>query len=545
MTHADGQKVLEVFAQAWTFTGDLPSLRQDLERQIAKIAREVTWNVEDYSLLDQHASNMETSASTHAPAVRQVLRSISMRHRFFTTGQVWVIHVLFWAVLLLVYPRSRQIQAIFFWNPWVRRFLGLGYVGFALTWIPLLRKTLFAPFKDSLLSDAGLEAFHPEFYFRESEVKEKVSGLHHPIQQAIPAIDGQIVLEGESGLGKSMFLRNLVQRSKRIVVYLPAEKCAQGVMEAIQAKLQGPAQDPRFLRNLIYSGALDLCIDGLNEVTADTRAQITQFVESYFKGNILLATQPFEWRPPSTARIYRLQPLTRDQIEQFLLTRQGSFPERTLVAGASYDQACQTYLAKALSENQTREGLEAARRILSNPMDLTLVAQMLAAGQDPDLFHLQAQQYEFMAADYKTLQLDQEFPLVAFSESIYQMRLKDEAAIPEEEFLEEIRVMERHKMVIIRQSLDAQGKPKKEWHFRHDKIMDFFIVHAFLGPENERPQKHIADPRFLGVYFLLAMLLPLKDAQALREQLIQYAADTKDHMISDTFIQLLRSRQVA
>jgi len=39
------------------------------------------------------------------------------------------------------------------------------------------------------------------------------------------------------------------------------------------------------------------------------------------------------------------------------------------------------------------------------------------------------------------------------------------------------------------------------------------------------------------------MLMPLSEAQALRERLIDYAADTKDHTVSDTFVQLLRSRK--
>jgi len=52
----------------------------------------------------------------------------------------------------------------------------------------------------------------------------------------------------------------------------------------------------------------------------------------------------------------------------------------------------------------------------------------------------------------------------------------------------------------------------------------------------------MSDPRFRGVYFLLATLLDLNKAKALREELIQYAANTKDHTVSDTFVQLLRSR---
>jgi len=35
----------------------------------------------------------------------------------------------------------------------------------------------------------------------------------------------------------------------------------------------------------------------------------------------------------------------------------------------------------------------------------------------------------------------------------------------------------------------------------------------------------------------------LADAERLREQLIQYAADTRDHSVSDDFIRRLRIRQ--
>lgn len=55
--------------------------------------------------------------------------------------------------------------------------------------------------------------------------------------------------------------------------------------------LFGPAKDARFLRKLIYSGATDVCIDGLNEVSPNTHAEITTFIKEYVKGNIIIGTQ--------------------------------------------------------------------------------------------------------------------------------------------------------------------------------------------------------------------------------------------------------------
>lgn len=163
----------------------------------------------------------------------------------------------------------------------MRRIFGLGYVGFFLTWVPFLRRKLFEPFNPSLLADAQLDNFDPQAYFPKSRVKLG-SGETLAITEALPSIKGQVVLQGDSGLGKSMFLRYLVKTSQRIVVYLPAQKCDKGVIEAIQAKLHGQAQDTDFLKSLIYSGAIDICIDGLNEVTADTRANIRQFALKLF-----------------------------------------------------------------------------------------------------------------------------------------------------------------------------------------------------------------------------------------------------------------------
>ncbi len=129
------------------------------------------------------------------------------------------------------------------------------------------------------------------------------------------------------------------------------------------------------------------------------------------------------------------------------------------------------------------------------------------------------------------------------------MRLNDEQALPAAEFNKVLQSLEdeKYKMVVSRQWQDEEGEPKREWYFRHDKIMEFFLVHNFLGESEKAKNRlidHMGDPRFRGVYFLLATLLPLDAARELREKLIQYAANTKDHTVSDTFVQLLRPRSV-
>ena len=546
LTLEQGRKIMQVFADTWKFSESTPEFRQDLAEQIAAVARKVSWKPQNITLLQNHYKNLQAGKFTQADAVESVIRNLEGWKWFFSARNTILAHLAFWLALIFAYPKFPQVQAIFFWNPWVRKILGVGYVGFLLTWVPFLRRKLFEPFKPSLLADAGLDNFTSQHYFPESKVKVPGSEDIKFITEALPSIQGQIVLEGDSGLGKSMFLRHLVKNSPRIVVYLPAQKCDNGVIEAIQAKLHGQAQDAEFLKNLIYSGAIDICIDGLNEVTADTRAKIVHFVESYFRGNIIMTTQPLEWTPPSTATIYTLQPLEPNQIQQFLITRQPRLPKDAKIQGTDYEKACIHYLADALNPQQAPEDLDAAQRTLSNPMDLSLVALMLSQGKTPDLFRLQEQQYKQMAEEFLK-EWGYEFPLKKFSDAVYQMRLNDEKALPAEVFYQELQSLEdeKYKMVVSRQWQDSEGKAKKEWYFRHDKIMDFFLVQNFLGETAETEARlidHMGDPRFRGVYFLLATLLPLDDAKQLRERLIQYAADTKDHTVSDTFVQLLRTR---
>ena len=501
---------------------------------------------QDIVILETHYNNLKKGGYNEADSLQSIIVNLKGWQWFFNARTIILIHATFWLALIFAYPKFPQVQAIFFWNPWVRRILGVGYVGFLLAWIPFFRRKLFEPFKPSLLADAGLDNFNPQTYFPESKVKVPSAEEPQAITQVLPSLAGQVVLEGDSGLGKSMFLRHLVKTSPRIVVYLPARKRDKGVIEAIQAKLHGQAQDADFLKNLIYSGALDICIDGLNEVTADTRAKICQFVESYFRGNIIMTTQPLEWIPPSTAKIYKLQPLEPAQIQQFLLSRQPRLPKDAKVQGDDYKQACNNYLAQSLSNQQSSEELAANQRVLSNPMDLTVVALMISQSQYPDLFHLQEQQYNLMAAEYLQ-EWNQEFPLKKFSDAVYQMRLNDEQALPGDKFQQVVQSLEdeKYKMVVSRQWQNEEGAAKREWYFRHDKIMDFFLVQNFLGENNEAKNRlidHMGDSRFRGVYFLLVNLLPLDAAKELKEKLVQYAADTKDHTVSDTFVQLLRPR---
>ncbi|HYO58635.1 hypothetical protein [Archangium sp.] len=546
LTVDDARSTLQAFNDFWPETKQYPTLRKNLAASIADVTLRARrqWELSDLDLLVHHERNLHEFHPKDADTVSAVVTSIDAWRAVRKIGWTLAAHACFWILLLFFYPRSPQVQAFFFWNPWVRRITGLGYVGLLLTWVPFLRRRVLAPFGRLLLAEVQLERFIATTYFEGSEVLLPSSGRREPLLRILPSLRGQVILEGASGLGKSMFLKYLLTHSKRLTVYLPAERCKDGVLDAIQAKLEGHAKDATFLRSLIYSGALDIYIDGLNEVTADTRARIVQFVESNFHGNILLTTQPIEWTAPATASRYVLQPLSDEQIARFLEGREPVLGEKAQLCGQAYLLACQRFVAEALSPEQPVELRQAHSEVLSNPMDLTVMAQMLSEERQPDLFHLRQQQYELMARDYREVHLD-DFPLKAFSEEAYEMRCEDRGVIPEEKFGRELLRMEAAKMIVCQQWRSPDGKEQREWRFRHDKIQEFFIAQTFLGKDNRRASKHLKDSRFRGVYLLLALLLEPEQARALRDMLVEHAAETRDHSVSDDFVTLLKKRQGA
>ncbi|NER29284.1 MAG: HEAT repeat domain-containing protein, partial [Symploca sp. SIO1C4] len=291
LNRQEGEKVLQLFAKVWKPSQSLDMLGNDLEEQIAVVVNQVNWKPADIPLLKEHYQNLKQADSRLAAVVNSKIIALEGKQWFFIFFKLWLAHLSLWLILITAYPHSRQVQTLI-WNRKTRQLFGLGYIGIALTAIPFLRYRLLAPFSKILLADANLDSFDTQAYFPNSHIQIKRAIHTQPIQTVISQLQSPIVLEGESGLGKSIFLRNLVKTSGRLAVYLPASKCTAGVIEAIQAKLPISAHDSKFLQSLIDYNTLDICIDGLNEVTPDTRATISSFVERHFQGHIIITTQP-------------------------------------------------------------------------------------------------------------------------------------------------------------------------------------------------------------------------------------------------------------
>jgi hypothetical protein len=368
------------------------------------------------------------------------------------------------------------------------------------------------------------------------------------VETILLGLRGGVVLRGDAGLGKTSALRWLAARSKRPVAFLGASDCADGVDVAI-ARLIHDVQETGFVRSMVHAGALMVVVDGLNEVSADTREKIRAFARDMSKGDVLVGTQPIEWTPPPGARVVDLLPLSREEAERFLLSRPIGADEKQKIHGNPYADAVHAFLHRALDEAPSEDDRRAAALVLSNPFDLTFAADLLAQGSKPSATALIDE--AFRLADegapgepgYRD-KAGQPFPLTRFGRLAVAMRLEDRNWFKPEEFAEfavEVPCLLERRLLVQRAVRGPTGGEERI-QFRHDRVWDFFIAAAFLG-DPDLWFEHMGDPRFRGTYLRIAETWEPEAAAKVRDQLVVIAAERGDHTTSDEFIKRLETRR--
>ncbi|UVH55136.1 hypothetical protein NWF24_20110 [Variovorax paradoxus] len=467
-----------------------------------------------------------------------------------------MLHFAVWGVLLFLYPRSKRLQAIVFWNPLVRKVLGLGYMDLVLLYVPFARKRLFSPFKalflKGLVSD-GAEALDTKAYFAESLVRHKAAGVGIavgvdadaiPIVNALKTHNGRVLLQGKSGLGKSSFLRNWLSRraddGEGTIVYLRADECKKGVEAEIQSRMSDLGSDQKLLRSVIYSGRMSVYIDGYNEVDLATQEAITSFLASYPDANILVTSQ-IPLRGLSSIETYELLPLDRGQITQFLLSRNDVLSFDAPVRGEKFHSVALAFLEDTWAKPSSEDETKALAEILANPMDLTSVALLLSGGGVPELFSLEQQQFNAVRQRMATQSV---FRTTGFSKALLEQRLKDQEDLSLLPFKPEVAGLIYAKLANVRTFTDPSGKVSaQEVRFRHDRIRDFFTHFALLELSPAEQATYATDTRLAGVFPYLARSMPKQAAEDLRERLLSVAADIEDHRVSDSFVREYSWRQ--
>ena len=122
ISHEEGKKVLELFAEVWKPSQSLEYLPFELERQINIVVKKVDWQPEDLPLLKKHYNNLKDEDINAKIVSLQGIQWFSYLWKFL------LLHAFTWLILLCLYPKSPEIQTLF-WHPQIRKIAGLGYIG--------------------------------------------------------------------------------------------------------------------------------------------------------------------------------------------------------------------------------------------------------------------------------------------------------------------------------------------------------------------------------------------------------------------------------
>ena len=573
-------KQLKTLFQLWSTSktlalGDL--VRRKMATRAAALAPQVGWSIADTSLLRQWDSQLSRDLPDQVWPIRRewLLRAAFLLLLAIPTALF--LHLAFWCVLLAAYRRSTRVQTHIFYNPLARKILGFGYVDILLVWIGPLRRLLFAPFAGGMAGDVGRGSFGTKEgpYYPDSQVvkldrsnlsaglkvaeREALSGglkrSTLPIISGLADWKGPTCLFGPSGRGKTSYLRHVLtaNASKRTpFVYLRASELGDDVVSTVCSRFPGLGRDTDLIVSLIRSGILDIYVDGLNEVDRELQERIVRFVVDYPTANVFVSSQEVGISLPTKLATYYLLPLTKEQMREFLLSREPSLDADAPLRGQYYSQRVNAYLdelSDEVAEGSDRASADPAHSAivtsflatLANPMDLDTAAVLLSLDIDPDPFRLQEQQFRLVDEDCRT-KLDRPFPISAFSKSALNAREDNKAEIDWSSFGEYVAILEQRKQV-RRTTVDvAGGKAASEYRFRHEKIGDFYLHFALLEADSEKRFSLAGDDRFAGVFDYLARELPGQAADELKEYLLSAALDSNDHRLSDRFLQHLRWR---
>ena len=495
------------------------------------------WTPEQKGTVEALLADFRKSHSTHEKALEADLKAEELAPIGLWLTRSLVAWTLFWVAFLVAFPWSRTIQAIFFWNPRARQFFSAGFVPLLLLILPPLRRRLLAPFRDDLVAQARLEELAKLGYFADGRARVN-GGMPIPVSQLRLGLSGVAMLQADSGLGKTSFLREVAAEARRPVAFLHARDCADGVDVAI-SRIIHDVQESGFVRSLVHTRALMVIVDGLNEVEADTREKVGAFARDMSKGDVIIATQPIEWRPPPNSRTVELLPFDRSEATAFIESRPVGADPNQPCHGPNYTAAVQKFVLRALDEAPSELERETAELMLSNPFDLAFAAELLARGRMPSPTALIDEAFRLADERYREIAKAQ-FPLEAFGRHAVKMRVEDRNWLKPDEFTAGGSRLLEQRLLVSRATMGAQGVVDRLL-FRHDRVWDFFIAAAF-AQDPDLWAEHVGDARFRGAYLRIAETWDPESAKKVRDQLSLSAADSGDHSTSDEFIKRLEKR---
>ncbi|MCP5106380.1 MAG: hypothetical protein GY950_23545 [bacterium] len=214
-------------------------------------------------------------------------------------------------------------------NPFLRKYGSFGVVPLLITAFPRIRRYLLRRYIDNLQKDNDFsmwldrfvlpgENFHPSSFGKLLKEKRKLLYL------------------GKSGVGKTSYFKYLVAYFaagnrpdvlKGIQpVFLPLSRYADKPPEEVfdsQLKSYGRIIDEKLGRWFLKQGGFIIFMDGLNEVSKETRDQVNRFVDQYKNANYICLNAQEEDSNLSWIEPINILPLNPGKINEVLALRLG------------------------------------------------------------------------------------------------------------------------------------------------------------------------------------------------------------------------------
>jgi len=237
---------------------------------------------------------------------------------------VWLLGALAAVLVLILAPWVSWCQSLVL-NPFIQKYGSFGTLKLILSAVPAARRHLLRRYRREL--NADLAAAAERFVIPSPELAPD------PIEKKLRS-GRRLLIKGRSGIGKSAVLRYLASFAARQAyiervtpIFIPIARYRGKPMDrsiADQLAVYGHLsdRDSELLAWFIDEGPFLICIDGLNEVDAETRMEVRRFVDRHWKRNyfILASQEAYEFDDlPSIS----LAPLGDDEIRRFLEKRLG------------------------------------------------------------------------------------------------------------------------------------------------------------------------------------------------------------------------------
>jgi hypothetical protein len=472
-----------------------------------------------------------------ASSVRRVRDDVYARSTYVkSAGGVAAIMgfwLLSWIVALTLYPHSKTVRAILFSPSVLRRIWAAGFVDAAIIRMGWVRRRLLCPFSQQLLSRAGTDPRDDASYFDEFDVEplQRGTGQGGGLWRIMVPIEKTAILEGPSGYGKTLFLKQLSKRlTDEVICFLPAAECKEGVLEAVARFFSLEEVNTSFIGSLVREGGIVLLIDGLNEVSPiSTRPKIFDLMLRYKSGRILATTQKLADDPPESLPRFRVRGLDYERASRFMERKLQVLVSDSADLDGRRMGAIRTFLAATEASSSDKENA-----FSHSPLDLTLAAELIAVGESPSPFGLVEQQCNRAAA--RLTEVGKVFRRDALAASVWTRFEAGDRTLDEEMFRLEVTAMTAEKLVFARQIILASSEAVDEakvqtfYEFRHQQILDYFLACYLAAREDSEIVDAASEEGLRGAVLALAESQPLERCVELEKRITKQELESR-HLI--------------